>query len=58
MNVDKIIELRTLTITPVNAIMSFNKKKLKEFGLEAGEYNVVYEKGKVTIVKELKSVVI
>ena len=58
MNGNKKIELRTLTITPVNAVMSFNKKKLKEFGIEAGEYNVVYEEGKITIVKELKSVVI
>lgn len=53
-----IIERRTLTITPVNALMSFNKKSLLINGLEAGEYNVVYEEGKITIVKELKSVVI
>ena len=53
-----IIERRTLTITPVNALMSFNKKSLLISGIEAGEYNVVYEEGKITIVKELKSVVI
>lgn len=58
MNGNMIIERRTLTVTPVNAIMSFNKKKLKEFGIEAGEYNVVYEKGKITIVKELQSVIV
>ncbi len=53
-----IIERRTLTITPSTAVMSFNKKRLAEFGIEGGEYNVVYEDGKITIVKELKSVVI
>lgn len=53
-----IIERRTLTVTNVNAVMSFNKRSLEEYGLKAGEYNVVYEEGKITIVKELKSVVI
>jgi len=53
-----IIERRTLTITSLNALISFNKKSLLISGLEAGEYNVVYEEGKITIVKELKLVVI
>lgn len=53
-----VIERRTLTITPVNAVMSFNKKKLAEIGFEAGEYYVSYDEGKVTIVKKLKSVVV
>lgn len=53
-----IIEKRTLTITSVNAIMSFNKRSLEECDIEAGEYTVVYEEGKITIVKKLKHVVI
>lgn len=52
------IENRKLTITPVNAVMSFNKKSLLDIGFEAGDYNVVYEQGKITIVKELKSVIV
>lgn len=57
-NSKMIIESRKMTFTPTNAVMSFNRKKLLEFGICAGEYNVVYEKGKITIVKELQSVII
>lgn len=53
-----IIERRALTINKVNGVMSFNKKRLEEFGICAGEYNVVYENGKITIIKELTSVII
>ncbi len=53
-----IIERRKITVTPVNAIMSLNRKSLEKIGFGAGEYNVVYEDGKITIVKELKSVVV
>lgn len=51
------IEQRKLTKTPTHAVMALNVKTLEECGFPTGEeYNVIYEDGKVTIVKEIKSV--
>ncbi len=51
------IETRRLTETPTNAIMAFDKEKLRECGFPAREdYNVLYEDNKITIVKDLDSV--
>lgn len=51
------IELRRLTETPTSVVMAFDKKEMNNCGFPArGDYNVLYEDGKVIIVKELESV--
>jgi len=52
-----IIEQRKLTKTPTHAMLSFNQRILERCGFPTSEeYNVIYEDGKITIVKEIKSV--
>lgn len=53
----KKVETRRLTDTRTNAVMAFNKKTLIECGFPTCEdYNVLYEDGKITIVKDLNLV--
>lgn len=50
------VETRRLTETRTNAIMAFDKEMLKNCGFPVKQdYNVIYEEGKITIVKELDS---
>ena len=50
------IEHRTITSTHTHAIIVLNKKLLTEHGFKLSEeYIVLYEQGKITIAKELKS---
>jgi hypothetical protein len=51
------IEQRKLTKTPTHAVIALNRQTLELCGFPTGEeYNVIYEDGKITIVKEVKSV--
>lgn len=53
------VKVETRKMTPVlrGSQMLFNKDFLNECGLSVdGKYVVVYEEGKITIAKELKSV--
>ena len=50
------VETRRLTETKTNAIIAFDKEKLRECGFPVREdYNVLYEDDKITIVKDLNS---
>ena len=50
------IEKRKMTPMPRGSQMVFNKEYIESAGLNpAGQYFVVYEQGKITIAKELKS---
>ncbi len=48
-----IIERRSLTFSPKNATMTFNKHTLELFGFKEGKQYVKFERGKITITESI-----
>ena len=49
---------RKLTNTKTNRIMSFDREYLDEIGFTAGNYTVLYENNRVSIVKNVENVIL
>jgi len=49
---------RKLTDTETSRQMTFDREYLDEFGFKAGTYTILYEPNRVSIVKEVRDVVV
>ena len=52
------IDKRKLTNTQTSRMITFDKNLLDKYGFKAGTYHIIHEVNKITIVKNIKEVIV